>query len=100
DQQVPEVIRGTDTQTRVRELTADVASFYDTEGKPVPTPKVAERLKQETLLVESSDSALPDPFYLRFIKKGVLIMTIPGEPRQNTNASPPTAVSPAPAPAA
>jgi hypothetical protein len=90
-QEIPDVIRGTDTQIRVRALNAATATFFDTEGETLTADKVSERLKQETLLVESSDEELPDPFYMRLLRKGVLVMALPGTPSQQSNAVPPTA---------
>jgi hypothetical protein len=88
---VPELVVGDDTHTRVRELNADAAGFFDSDNKPLTTEKALERLKQESVLLESSDSELPDSFYLRLMRKSVLIMTLPSEKAQAANAPPPPA---------
>ena len=86
---MPDVIRGTDTQIRVRALNAATATFFDTAGLKLTTAQASERLKQETLLVESSDGQPPDPFYMRLLRKGVLVMTLPGGPSQQLKAPQP-----------
>lgn len=83
-----DVIRGTDTQTRVRALNSSTATFSDAKGAALTTAQASEQLKRETLLLESSDGMPPDPFYLRLIRKGVLVMSLSGEPKQQSNVTP------------
>jgi hypothetical protein len=51
--------------------------FFGTDGKEVDAKEAAKTLEKETAVLLSADGSKVDPFYLRFIKDGTLILAAP-----------------------
>jgi hypothetical protein len=73
-----------------QEFDAAKVEAYDTSGKPVEAKKVAELLTKETPVLVSADGQKVDPFHLRVIKRGTLVLVVP-QPETPPPAEPPLA---------
>jgi hypothetical protein len=75
-------------QPMTRLLDPAETPVYGTEGKRIDPKKLPELLRTETAVLVSRDGKMVDPFHLRLIKEGTLIVVPP----------PATAAAPVPAP--
>ena len=56
------------------------ASYYDTAGKEIEAGRAAKLLNRPTVVLMSGDGKALDPYYLRTIKEGTLIVVRPMQP--------------------
>jgi hypothetical protein len=63
--------------------------FYNTDGEKIDAEKAAEQLKQDAPILLSADGRKVDPFYLRIIKKGTLVVLAPPPPARPVPAPQP-----------
>lgn len=53
------------------------AKAFDTAGKEIDARRLAELLKDETVVLISADGKPLDPFYVRALKEGTIILALP-----------------------
>jgi hypothetical protein len=77
----------------MRKVAAKDVQAFDTRGKPLEAKDVAESLKKETIVLVSADGRPVDPFFLKIIKEGTVVLVLPPEKGDPT---PPPGPPPAP----
>lgn len=82
-------------QMSMRTTQIDKPRAYDTAGKEIDAGRLAELLKHETAVLVSGDGKPLDPFYLRTVKDGTLILAAGSGP-VGTPFLPAPAVKPMP----
>lgn len=76
--QVPVIVEKAIPQTVLRAV--DKAKAFDTAGKEIDARRLAELLKTETVVLISADGKPLDPFYVRALKEGTVILALPTNP--------------------
>jgi hypothetical protein len=61
----------------------DVKAF-DTRGKALDEKALAEALKKETIVLVSADGNPVDPFYLKIVKEGTVVLVLPQDAKEKT----------------
>lgn len=74
---VPLAVRHTMQSVETREIPGKHVRVFHTDGKPVPSEKLAELLANETNVLVSTDGNMADPFYLQIIRDSALILVLP-----------------------
>ena len=64
-------------RTVLQPVQVDKAQFYDTAGKEIDAPRAARLLSKQQVVLVSADNKPLDPFYLRTVKEGTLIVRRP-----------------------
>jgi hypothetical protein len=60
----------------VKSFEASDVKAFDVQGKPMDSKELAKLLEKKTLVLCSTDSRKVDPFYLRIIKDGTVVLVI------------------------
>lgn len=68
------------TTFRLRTVAGKDVQGYDTSGKKVDADTVRRRLNKDTPVLISVDGKPVDPFYLKLIRPGTLVLVIPSFP--------------------
>jgi len=64
-------------QTQQRTSQVDRARFFDTAGKEIDATRAGKLLNREQVVLVSSDGKPLDPFYLKTVREGTLIVVRP-----------------------
>jgi uncharacterized protein (TIGR03000 family) len=67
-------VRSTLVRMMVREIPADQIKVYDSDGLTVAAEELKRLLREEKVVLAAMDGKQVDPFYLRNLKKGTLIL--------------------------
>jgi hypothetical protein len=90
------------TQQEVqRKLVGHSVQAYNTDGKKIERKALAGLLKNESVVLMSVDGKKVDPFYLRLVKEGTVVLVPPGgeiilAPKGEIIATPPPPPPPKP----
>src|SRR5437763_14172585 len=84
------------TRYKVQHVTTVLARplAYDRSGKAVDAKRLATLLAKPTVVLQSVDGKPVDPFYLRTVKEGTLILSMPISPLGTAPPPPDTKTAP------